>query len=203
MRIVVIIIAFFALGILLGKLRGGDSSPSQPAADADFVGIKIPLAQWPSDSTLHSLDSIPPQEWINESAGPAFNDTADQISKVIADSSPSSSAQGSKPLSLASAASSASSLLVTPASRPTQLQGSTAWLPAFGAKLKAMEEGAPGQKITVLQGEADIQAVLLRVYGVKSKQIPDALIRYSLQRLNPSLDFNALKPGQLVMLPKN
>lgn len=200
MRILVIVIVFFGLGILLGNLPKGESKAPALAQDADFVGKKIPLETWPSDSVLHSLDSIPPQEWINEASGPAFDDSANQISKVIED--PAKPSQGSA-TSATALSSSAHSLAITDRMRPIASEGSAAWLPAFASTLKAMEEGEqPGQKITVLAGEQKLEQVLLRVYGPKSKQIPRSLIDYSLRAINKDLDLNALKAGQTLKLPK-
>lgn len=200
MRILLIAIGFFIAGILLGKLpQWLNSSPN--ATQPDFVGVKVPLKSWPSDSLLRSLDSIPVQEWINDNADANFRDTVESVSKVIPLS-------GAKPLSsttnLSSSAQGGDSLLtISPEPKRRQVEGSNAWLPSFTATLKAMSEGGgKSQTVTVATGELKIADLLLRVYGDKAKQIPVVLIKFSLQPLNPSVNFENLQVGQSVRLPK-
>lgn len=196
MRILFIIIAFFVAGILFGKLPTW-LSDQKPNPQPDFMNRAVYLNQWPSDSLLKSLDAIPVQEWIDESAGPSFNDTNQKVSKII-------------PLSSTIKISSSSNPIQKPTTDPKILpelkkqipSGTNAWLISWTSKLKQAKTN-PGilQKIKSTPQETEIRLILKRLYGDQAKNIPQSLIDFDLQKLNPRVNFKSIPPGTILAIP--
>lgn len=75
------------------------------------------------------------------------------------------------------------------------------FLERFSAKIDAVRAGAINGKVVDVKAGQDINSILKAKYGALGAEIPQVLVKYQLQGINPALDLTMLKAGDQVRLP--
>lgn len=156
------------------------------------LGEKYVLQEWPDQAYVSSMDSMVKAELV---VGPQKKSDV-------------SVSLGTTPMALGEmakkavkegqklAAKSGSSLQEE---NPTQSLEN--FIESFSQNIEAVRVGSKkGRKIKSKAGE-NIRELLKRVYGAKSYDIPNAVVNYQLQGINPGKDLSAITEGTEILLP--
>lgn len=156
------------------------------------LGEKQFLREWPDSSYIAAMDSMLKEEVVVGRAQKADVEVS----------------LGSTPTSLQALAQKAvqeGQKLKQSQTKSTNTSSNTesleSFLERFSAKVDAVRSGTiTGRLITVKSGQ-NINTILKDKYGALGAEIPQVLVKYQLQGINPEVDLSTLKPGDQVRLP--
>lgn len=151
------------------------------------IGAKIKLREWPDERYIQAMDSMLSAEVVVHSKSSnevsvTLGGQQSAINEIMKKALADGKALENKPQG--------------PRSQTTE-----EFLASFSDGIEMVRSGASkGRYVEVIEGEGMSQ-LLTRVYGAHAKRIPDVVIKYQLQGINPGKDIMDLPSLKRVLLP--
>jgi len=172
-------------------------------------GVKYPLKSWPDSVYLKNLEShsdtinkVEKAKWVAQTSVKmttgdyeVVNMSRDEYYKRFGRYPPKSS---NTPEKVESVSNNSSQSLKSSLS-------SEKFLEKFSNKMESIRKDPNNSslyRIYTVSNENDISNVLLKTYGSNANQIPSVLVKYQLKSFNSKIDFENLKAGDKIKLPK-
>jgi hypothetical protein len=169
------------------------------------VGKKYPLQEWPSQAFIDTLDLYVKAEPVKKRGsqaaitmelGPGGRvETVDLENSDETKLNPKIKKMFDSVMGRLPQETSASE---TPKKAVIQRSFADRFVVALGA---AAANPRQGMQVAARQGET-LEALLVRTYGAQARTLPQFLVHSQIERLNPSVDFQNLRNGEMVILPR-
>lgn len=175
------------LCVSLASLLVGCFEQRDPNQSMIPIGSKQVLKEWPDQAYITAMDSMIKEEVV---VGPQKkSDVTVALSET--------------PMALNQIAKKAvkeGQAMVNPKaqkSAPTLEE----FIEKFSAQIDLVRNGSSSGKQYQVKSGDTIQKILKKKYGSQGAKLPEVIVKYQLQGINPNLDLAQLEPGQVLLLP--